>query len=206
MPDPDPGRAYLYAQPGAGKQQQQQPGRRGKLPPPPQSSPAGKSRTGLPRRQAAPASAPVSLSPSPPPSQDGSLALEHQDGGLGRWEAAVGNLEDARVALDTLARAVDDAVYLDEDAYNQVTPTMQFTRTIQAQQRRLADLQHQVDDMQARLQDSEAGRTAAEQRVAEMQQELDNNAVVFKMHYSELLAKNEEIANLKAVIQGLSGK
>jgi len=29
--------------------------------------------------------------------------------------------------------------------------------------------------------------------------------VVFKMHYSELIAKEEEIARLKAIIQGLSG-
>lgn len=29
-------------------------------------------------------------------------------------------------------------------------------------------------------------------------------AVVFKMHYSELLAKEEEVARLKAIIQGLS--
>ena len=31
-------------------------------------------------------------------------------------------------------------------------------------------------------------------------------AVVFKMHYSELLARDQEVAKLKAVIQGLSGK
>ena len=29
-------------------------------------------------------------------------------------------------------------------------------------------------------------------------------AVVFKMHYSELLSKEDEIARLKAIIQGLS--
>ena len=38
-------------------------------------------------------------------------AAAPQDAGeaLGRWEAAVGNLEDARVALDVVARAIDDA-------------------------------------------------------------------------------------------------
>ena len=48
-----------------------------------------------------------------------------------RWGTAVGNIEDARVALDTLARAIEDAVYLDEDAYNQVAPVMQYQRAIQ---------------------------------------------------------------------------
>lgn len=42
----------------------------------------------------------------------------------------MGNLEDARVVLDTLAQAIEDAVYLDEDAYNQLLPTMQYTRVI----------------------------------------------------------------------------
>jgi len=52
-------------------------------------------------------------------------------GEASRWGTAVGNIEDARVALDTLARAIEDAVYLDEDDYNQVAPVMQFQRTIQ---------------------------------------------------------------------------
>ena len=52
-------------------------------------------------------------------------------GEVSRWGEAVGNIEDARVALDTLARAIEDAVYLDEDAYNQVAPVMQYQRTMQ---------------------------------------------------------------------------
>ena len=31
-------------------------------------------------------------------------------------------------------------------------------------------------------------------------------AVVFQLHYNELLAKDEEITKLRAVIQGLSGR
>ena len=50
---------------------------------------------------------------------------------LGRWEAAVGNLEDARVALDVVAKAIDDAVYLDEDAFQQVAPVAQYARQLQ---------------------------------------------------------------------------
>ena len=65
------------------------------------------------------------------------MRLEERNGssapGLSKWEAAVGNLEDARVAFDVLARAVDDAVYLDEDAYSHVAPTAQYTKVIQVQ-------------------------------------------------------------------------
>lgn len=94
------------------------------------------------------------------------------NGQLGRWEAALGNIEDARMALGMcvlalhstrlvplrrmishdsiteppvslqlqllyahagcrLSHAVDDAVYLDEDAYNQVQPKVAYLKTIQ---------------------------------------------------------------------------
>ena len=48
-----------------------------------------------------------------------------------RWDAAVGNMEDARVAFDALAKAVDDGLYLDEDAFNAVQPIHQYTTRIQ---------------------------------------------------------------------------
>ena len=71
-----------------------------------------------------------------------------QDGEPGgesaRWKGAVGNIENARVALDTLARAINDAVYLDEDAYNQVAPIMQYQKTIQvAEYEHVVNGQHQ---------------------------------------------------------------
>lgn len=52
---------------------------------------------------------------------------------LDRWHSAVGHIEDAKVALDVIARAIEDAVYLDEDAYNQMLPIQHFTRTIEVQ-------------------------------------------------------------------------
>eukprot|EP00884_Botryococcus_braunii_P000728 jgi/Botrbrau1/10656/Bobra.53_2s0014.1 len=124
--------------------------------------------------------------------------------GLSRWEAAMGNMEDARVALDAVVRAIDDAVYLDEDAFASLAPTTQYTRTIQVQQRRLAEAKTEMEEVRTALRSSEAARLAAEAKVAELQEELENNAVVFKMHYNELLKKDEEITRLSAVIQALS--
>ena len=49
-----------------------------------------------------------------------------------RWGIAIGNLEDAKVSLATLAHALEDAVYLDEDAFTQMQPVAQFQRTTQA--------------------------------------------------------------------------
>ncbi|KAL0034117.1 hypothetical protein WJX79_009687 [Trebouxia sp. C0005] len=94
---------------------------------------------------------------------------------------------------------------LDEDAYNQVAPVMQFQRTIQVQQQRITELTLELQETNNKLHDNRALKQVADQRITEMTQELENNTVVFKMHYSELLAKEEEIARLKAIIQGLSG-
>lgn len=121
-----------------------------------------------------------------------------------RWGSAVGNIEDARVALDTLARAIEDAVYLDEDAYNQVAPVMQYQRAIQVQQQKVAELTLELQETNNKLEESRALKEAADQRIFEMTQELENNAVVFKMHYAELLAKEDELARLKAIVEGLS--
>jgi len=131
-----------------------------------------------------------------------------QDSGSGgetaRWRGAVGNIEDARVALDTLARAIDDAVYLDEDAYNQVAPIMQYQKTIQGQQQRVTELSLELQESHAKLAQCAVSKQAADQRVMDLTQEQENNAVVFNMHYTELLAKEEEISRLKAIIQGLT--
>ena len=53
-----------------------------------------------------------------------------------RWGTAVGNLEDAKVSLATLAHAIEDAVYLDEDAFTQMQPVAQIQRTTQARRQR----------------------------------------------------------------------
>ena len=45
-----------------------------------------------------------------PPAQAAEAGHALPNGQLGRWEAALCNIEDARVALDSLAHAVDDAV------------------------------------------------------------------------------------------------
>lgn len=129
---------------------------------------------------------------------------------LTRWDSALGNIEDAKVAFDILRRSIEDAVYLDEEAYKQVTPTMQFTKVIQAQHRKIEQLEADLRSTKMQLQESNSIQIEALQRHAEMQQELENNAgelggnVVFKMHYQELMSKEDEIQKLTAVIQVLS--
>ena len=209
----------------------------------------------------------------------------------------MGNIEDAKVAVDIMARAIEDAVYLDEDAYNQMIPMQQYTRTIevsfpcsphavphaclvipscsqaaklysldlpldqllistalcaahtfyrigsqrgnghrrwslgaitasgavtaycatpvqvseqwyvfcvQEQQRQILNLEHQLQNALHSAAQQKAAGQASRKRAVELQEELENNAAVFKLHYDELLAKDAEIAKLKAVIQDLS--
>lgn len=47
-------------------------------------------------------------------------------------------------------------------------------------------------------------RRNVELKMQELNTQLEDNAVVFEMHYSELLRRNEEIERLNAVIDGLS--
>ncbi|KAK9807230.1 hypothetical protein WJX73_010919 [Symbiochloris irregularis] len=123
-----------------------------------------------------------------------------------RWDLAVGNLEDARVAFDVIARAVEDAVYLDEEAYKQVQPTMQFTVRLQAQQHRITELEQQLDEANERLLVVEHACQESQKQASALQEELDSNAEVFKMHYGELLAKEDELSKLRVVVQALSGR
>ena len=60
------------------------------------------------------------------------------EGAYERWSSAVGHIEDTKVAVDIMARAIEDAVYLDEDAYNQMIPMQQYTRTIEVRPTTLA--------------------------------------------------------------------
>ncbi|CAL8463969.1 g3504 [Coccomyxa elongata] len=152
----------------------------------------------------------ITLSASEPPSTATTSEISDDISELGhpmapdRWQAAVGNIEDAKVALDVIARAIDDAVYLDEDAYNQMLPLQQYTRTIEAQQRRIGELEQQLQAARRRISEQDATTQAARKRAVELQEELENNAAVFKLHYDELLAKDAELAKLRAVVQGLS--
>lgn len=156
---------------------------------------------------ATPTPADRDLNSARPSAVYGSSATREESLAVGeasRWGQAVGNIEDARVALDTLARAIEDAVYLDEDAYHQVAPVMQYQRASQVQQQRMTELTLELQETNHKLDQCCAQKDAADQRIAEMAQELENSAVVFKMHYSELLSKENEIARLKAIIEGLS--
>ncbi|KAL6764022.1 hypothetical protein V8C86DRAFT_3129151 [Haematococcus lacustris] len=126
------------------------------------------------------------------------------------WEAAAGNLEDSKLAVQAIKDLVSDAVFLDEEAFMGAVSLASLYNKIQAQQRRMRDMEHEALALQAEVEAkdralSAANATAKDRQalVAQLQQELDNNSVVFKMHFSELITRNEEIARLKAMVEGL---
>ncbi|GIL43119.1 hypothetical protein Vafri_901 [Volvox africanus] len=121
-------------------------------------------------------------------------------------------LEDARNAASALRDLVQDAVYLDEESYSSAVEHTNYQDKLHAQQKRVNDLENETAALRAELERKDellaaaAGRQReAQMQVVELQQELENNAVVFRMHYQELLTRNEEIERLKGVIEGLQG-
>ncbi|PNW85072.1 hypothetical protein CHLRE_03g170500v5 [Chlamydomonas reinhardtii] len=157
--------------------------------------------------------APATLAMKPMPMLDASGAgavplLSQQD-----WSQVLpGTLEDARDAAVALRELVQDAVFLDEDCYSSAVDHTQYQQKLHAHQKRIHELENEAAALRAELERKDEQLTAAaarqrqsQQQVAELQQELENNAVVFRVHYQELLTRNEEIERLKVVIEGLSG-
>ena len=111
----------------------------------------------------------------------------------------MGKVEDARVGFDALARAVEDAIYLDEDAFNQTAPIHQYTTKIQvqvylvarmqalewllttayrtqAQQHRIVELETLLADTESRLAQAQHAQRGSQQGTDDLRHELENNA------------------------------
>eukprot|EP00803_Ostreobium_quekettii_P007880 evm.model.scf_3367.2 EVM.evm.TU.scf_3367.2 scf_3367:8984-11274(-) len=195
MGDPasrDPGRAYLYTRQPSGP-----PGRASLPPrrqaPPPHGGPPDRGRHGDD------ANAP-----------EASTSASSGEGGHSDWGSAGGSVENAKVALDQLKGLIEDAVFLDEDSFSGMKTVAYYHQKLQAVQKRLRTMSQQVLVAQAQLarkdeqiREERESKKQLEKRIEDMKQELDNNSVVFNMHYNELIQRNEEIERLKAVIEGL---
>ncbi|KAI7840131.1 hypothetical protein COHA_006170 [Chlorella ohadii] len=121
-----------------------------------------------------------------------------------RWAAAVQQVEAAQQTLDSLINQLDGALYLDDEAWQQALPHAQFTAALQGQQRKIAELEQQVQALVVKLEASERARAEAEERCRQLGSEVEGSASVFKLHYEELMRKDREISDLQAVIQALS--
>jgi len=124
------------------------------------------------------------------------------------WVLAQENVEDAARACETLKSLVQDAVYLDEDAYSGAANLAAYEERIRAQQLQAHNMSLEMEALRAEVVAKDMALTSANARyheaasqLADKQQELENNAVVFRVHYQELIAKNEEIARLQALVQ-----
>lgn len=121
-----------------------------------------------------------------------------------RWQQAVDNLESAVTNLDQLAQALDGALYLDDDEWQKALPVHKYNMAIQVQHHKIGDLERRLADLQSKLCESERGKVEAEDRVKELNEELESNARVFQLHYDELMRKEKEISELQAVVTALS--
>mmetsp|Transcript_32782 Transcript_32782/g.54904 ORF Transcript_32782/g.54904 Transcript_32782/m.54904 type:complete len:237 (-) Transcript_32782:6-716(-) len=131
---------------------------------------------------------------------------------IGRWGAALGNMQDLGLVVDHLARTLNSAVYLDEDAHNAQAQVQKFKNALKASTNRIAVLEAEAELTQRELATALAKNQQMERALKEslatsasLSQEQANTAVVFKMHYSELLARTEEINLKDAEMERLKG-
>jgi len=143
--------------------------------------------------------------------------LSHE--AVGRWSSALGNLQDLGKVVDGLAKTLESAVYLDDNEYSIQAQLQHYKNTVKARDKRISVLEAEAELTQRELAKALAKQHSLERALNEalasnatMSQEQENTAVVFKMHYNELLAKTEELAlrdeemaRLKGVIEVLQG-
>jgi len=128
-------------------------------------------------------------------------------------------MHDLGMAVNSISKALGEAVYLDDQAYDMQNQLKKYKEALRKRESRNAALVAEVELTgrelaQSRDQNQQLQRDLkeAESLNATLRQEQENNAVVFRMHFNELLAKQEEIkkkdeelARLKGIIEVLQG-
>ncbi|XP_074312984.1 uncharacterized protein LOC141648327 [Silene latifolia] len=138
-----------------------------------------------------------------------------------RWNAALSNLSDMSVNLESLQKLLlKKAVFVDDDTFNRASLVSNQARTIKSLEQRVETLERELDasitaaaHARSEKRQAEAAQKAAELRALEITKELENTSKVFELHMLELRAKQEEINKrdsdiklLEAIIQTLGGK
>ncbi|KAL3696333.1 hypothetical protein R1sor_010409 [Riccia sorocarpa] len=128
-----------------------------------------------------------------------------------RWTAALSNLVEIGNSIGVLEDLLlGKAVYVDEDAFAQASAQSQQFRAVKAQERRIRDLEKELDaavtaSRLARVEKREAENLhrQAEARSQEVLRELEDTSQVFKLHMEELRLKQAEVEKKDADIKVL---
>ncbi|KAK1315935.1 hypothetical protein QJS10_CPA05g01748 [Acorus calamus] len=138
-----------------------------------------------------------------------------------RWRAAIVNLTEAVVNLDSLQSLLSKkAVFVDDETFSKASLCSEQAKTIKALEKRVENLERELDAaiaaaarVRSEKRQAEASQRASELRAQDVTRELENTTKVFKLHMEELRAKQEEISKrdreikvLEAIIQTLSAK
>jgi hypothetical protein len=81
---------------------------------------------------------PVDIESSTPTLKMNALPRMSSSAGSTDWQAAVGNMENAKLALDTLKTLINDAVFLDEEAFTNSNTLQLYQQRIQVNERSAA--------------------------------------------------------------------
>eukprot|EP00798_Chlamydomonas_sp_ICE-L_P000849 gene848-12801_t len=152
----------------------------------------------------------AALSMKPLPVLDTSGSVLPSRRGQQEWGAALGNLEDAKVAAEALKVLVYDAVFLDGDAYNGAADISALKHQIQLQNGQIRSLQHDIVAINSEIEKKDNDLLALQRQrkqdqyeIEQLRQDVTNNTEVASLHSLELVKRNEEIERLKAIISGL---
>ncbi|GAX77455.1 hypothetical protein CEUSTIGMA_g4899.t1 [Chlamydomonas eustigma] len=129
------------------------------------------------------------------------------------WGRASGNIEDTKIVVGALKSLIDDAVFLDEDAYYGAAQLSSLQNKLQAANRRIQEmemeataLRAEVDSKNENILELTSSHKEAKDQILELKLELENNAKIFQMHYQEIITRNEEIERLNAMVAAASGE
>ncbi|KAL2642959.1 hypothetical protein R1flu_010546 [Riccia fluitans] len=128
-----------------------------------------------------------------------------------RWNAALSNLTEIGTSIGLLQDLLlGKAVYVDEDVFAQASAQSQQFRVVKTQERRIRDLEKELDAAvsasryaRAEKREAENLQRQAEARSHEVLRELEDTSQVFKLHMEELRMKQAELEKKEADLKVL---
>lgn len=211
----DVGRSYLYSEAPGSVEGKRRPRSETPSDCAPSASPGVENSPGLTRRpgiKTPPSGRAPSNSGSPAPALPRKLGSKLTPETLDRWGSALSNMQDLDNVVESLSAVLSDAVYLEPDVYDTQREIQKYKEIIKVKDNKIATVEAELELAQTELAISrgkqrslEEALQSSEAAAATLRHEQDNNAVVFNMHFTELLLKEEEIRKQSEELQKLKG-
>ncbi|KAK3274005.1 hypothetical protein CYMTET_17789 [Cymbomonas tetramitiformis] len=211
----DVGRSYLYSEAPGSAEGKRRPRSETPSDDTPSASPGVENSPGLIRRtgiKTPPSVRAPNSSGSPAPALPRKLGSKLTPETLDRWGSALSNMQDLDSVVESLSAVLSDAVYLEPDVYDTQRELQKYKEIIKVKDNKIATVEAELELAQTELAISRGKQRSLEEELhsseaaaATLRHEQDNNAVVFNMHFNELLLKEEEIRKQSEELEKLKG-